>query len=77
MQNVPLVQALNSDSNLNDNSLSLCFVQRLHWLLHKIIKEVSTRHEFGDDEEILRVLERLDVFEYVDTALFSALAQDL
>ena len=46
-------------------------------MLHKIIKEVSTRHEFGDDEEILRVLERLDVFEYVDTALFSALAQDL
>lgn len=77
MQYIPLMQALNSNGNLNDNLSGLALRKWLDGLLHYIVQQVSSWHELGHNEIVFSILERFNVLEDVQAARLCAFAQNL
>ena len=71
------MQALNSYRDLHDYRLCLGLGQGLYRLLYHVIEQVARRHKLRDHEEVFRVLQRLNVLQYVQTTHLGALAHNL
>ena len=71
------MQSLDSEADLKHDAPGLLLVERLLGLPLQVIEQVAASHEFGHDEEVLAVLERLNQLQSVHGSVFRALGQDL